>query len=211
MTDPTPAPTEMHAAARESDERRGIPAILRILGGLGLAALLVAVYAGAQIRSGDSPAATQTAFDQTLGGGEYPKVGSIAPDFSVATLDGETFSLSRHLDEDGRPVLVNMWAEWCFHCRAEMPAIEAISQKHPEIHFIGVVIRDREAPARNFVEELGITYQIGLDTDRKVERAYFVWPMPTTYLIGSDGVIIGRFFGPRREPQFEELVAKAVS
>jgi thiol-disulfide isomerase/thioredoxin len=134
-----------------------------------------------------------------------------APDFTVPTLDGGSFSLSSHLADDGRPVLVNMWAEWCFPCRAEMPAIDAASEAHPGIHFIGVVVRDREAPARKFVEEYGISYQIGLDTNGAVERDYLVWVMPSTYLIGADGLVIERFFGPMNEAQLDELLAGAAS
>jgi len=211
MTDLTSAPTELHPAAHESDERPAIPAMLRILGGLGLAVLLVAVYAIVQFTSGGTPAPVpvQSGPDQALGAGAPPEAGTFAPDISVATLDGGSFSLSRHLAEDGRPVFVNMWAEWCLPCRAEMPAIEAVSQEHPEIHFIGVVIRDKEAPARSFVEDYGITYQIAMDSKGVVERDYLVWAMPSTYLIGPDGVVIERIFGPMSDAQLEDLVAQA--
>ncbi len=211
MTDLTSAPTELYAAAEESKPERSIPTMLRVLGGLGLAALLVALYAIVQVTSGGTPdpVTVPGGSDQPLGSGRPPAAGTIAPDISVATLDGESFSLRRHLAEDGRPVFVNMWAEWCLPCRAEMPAIEAISQQHPEIHFIGVVIRDREAPARSFVEDYAITYQIAMDSEGLVERDYLVWAMPSTYLIGSDGVVIKRVFGPLRDAQLEELVAQA--
>ncbi len=104
-----------------------------------------------------------------------------------------------------------MWAEWCFPCRAEMPAIDALSRDHPEIHFIGVVIRDSESPVRRFIDEFNVTYQIGLDTERLVENTYYVWVMPTTYLIGSDGIIIERFFGPMTDKTLGELIRKLPS
>ena len=169
---------------------------------------IVALFLVVQAIGGEDESPPPAAPSPPLSG-EAPREGSVAPDFSVPTLEGDTFSLSEHLAADGRPVFVNMWAEWCFPCREEMPAIEAAFQAHPEIHFIGVVVRDREAPARRFVEEFGITYQIGLDTDGAVEQGYQVWVMPSTYLIGSDGRVIERFFGPITEEQLEELIARA--
>lgn len=34
----------------------------------------------------------------------------VAPDFTIATLDGGTFTLSDH--RDGLPVVLNFWAPW---------------------------------------------------------------------------------------------------
>lgn len=219
MTESTHTPPDTQERAVRRDGRASQPILFRVLGGLALAALIVALYAVVQLTSGEEPVgASRGSFPAApngdvlpLGSGEPPRKGELAPDFTVPTLGGGTFSLSRHLATDGRPVFVNMWAEWCFPCRAEMPAIDAISREHPEVHFIGVVVRDQEAPARSFIEEFGITYEIGLDIDDRVEQDYFVWAMPSTYLIGSDGVIIDRVFGPMQEEKLEELIALAGS
>lgn len=210
MTDLTPLPVP---GARDDDtpaDVRRIPPTLRILVGVGIVSLLVAVYAVVQAGAEDGSLPSHVIPDQPEGVGEAPKPGSRAPDIAVSTLDGGSFSLTEHLANDGRPVFVNMWAEWCFPCREEMPAIDAISKEHPEVHFIGVVVRDREGPARAFVDEYKISYQIGLDAEGVVEDDYLVWVMPTTYVIGSDGRIVDRFFGPMGHPQIEELIARAV-
>lgn len=177
------------------------PRAVRLLRLVGLAALVVAVVALFQVSRGDD--ASTEAVD---GGETSPEIGARAPDFTVRTLAGTEFSLSGHLESDGRPVFLNMWAEWCFPCRAEMPAIDAVAAAHPEVHFIGVVVDDEEAPARDFVNEYGIRYEIGLDDDRVVKQAYVVWAMPSTYLIDSDGVIVERIFGPLREAELEEML-----
>ena len=39
----------------------------------------------------------------------YPKVGDIAPDFTLPSLDGEEISLASYR---GRKVIVFMWASW---------------------------------------------------------------------------------------------------
>ena len=209
MSDGTPAPAERETDGADVPQQARIPIGFRILGGFGLAALLVALYAVVQITSGDEPLGQASVPNSIEGSGEPPKAGAVAPDFSVPTLDGGVFSLGDHLANDGRPVFINMWAEWCFPCRAEMPAIDAASRDYPEVHFIGIVVRDRESPARRFVEEYAISYQIGVDDSGTVENSYFVWVMPSTYLVGSDGVIIERFFGPLTEGQLAEIVDRA--
>lgn len=142
--------------------------------------------------------------------GSGPEVGSLAPDFTVRTLDGERFSLSDHIARDGRPVFLNLWAAWCFPCRDEMPAIDAVAGLYPEVHFIGVVVDDDEAPARDFVGQRKITYQIGLDEDRVVKEEYQVWAMPSTFLLDTDGRVVRRIFGPLDIEELESLIAELV-
>jgi thiol-disulfide isomerase/thioredoxin len=140
------------------------------------------------------------------GDGNGPEVGSLAPDFSVRTLDGDRFSLSDHLAGDRRPVFLNLWAAWCFPCREEMPAIDAVANDRPDVHFIGVVVDDDEAPAREFVEQRNIGYQIGLDEERVVKEEYQVWAMPSTFLIDSEGRVVRRIFGPLDIEELESLI-----
>ena len=55
----------------------------------------------------------------------YPRVGDLAPDFTVPRLDGGQFTLS---EQRGKLVLLDFWATWCRPCLAEMPAIKDIHQ-----------------------------------------------------------------------------------
>ena len=207
---------EQNSPTQISDRSTRRPILLRLLGTFGIIAALSAfLYFLTQSTWSDvtgDPANVRLA--ETIhppADGNPPELSSPAPDFTVPTFDGQHFSLSGHLRDDGRPVFLNMWAAWCFPCRAEMPTIEAASRAHPGVHFIGIAVKDKQAPARSFIAEHGITYQIGFDIEAQVENAYFIWVMPTTYLIDSDGVIVDRIFGPIDEEQIEAIVSNLTS
>ncbi|CAN0438372.1 unnamed protein product, partial [Phaeothamnion confervicola] len=127
---------------------------------IGLAALivlgLVAVGIWNQAGSGDAPSGEErvTAGVTT----DRP-----APDFTLTLLDGSTFSLA---DQRGKVVVMNFWASWCGPCKEEMPAIEQVAQAAPaDVVFVGIGAKnDKDADARQFATDHGVTYAIGRDT-----------------------------------------------
>jgi len=48
----------------------------------------------------------------------------IAPDWSLETSTGR--AVAYHSDTRGAPTVLLFWASWCPHCRAVLPAIEAL-------------------------------------------------------------------------------------
>ena len=66
-----------------------------------------------------------------------------APDFSLELFDGTVFSLAGHLADDGRPLILNLWASWCPPCRDEMPDFEAAALANPGVLILGVAVDDR--------------------------------------------------------------------
>ena len=130
--------------------------------------------------------------------------GDPAPDFSVMTLDGSGFTLSEHLEDDGRPVFLNMWASWCPPCKAEMPDINDASESNEDVKFVGVAVNDDPAASTEFATSTGITYTIGFDADGTVADDYQVRGLPATYIISADGVILERIFGAVTEADIDE-------
>ena len=77
---------------------------------------------------------------------EAPAVGYLAPDFTLATLDGASVTLSQLRD---RWVLVNFWTTWCPWCIRQMPYLQAVfEERGDEIEFIGVNWGESEAKVR---------------------------------------------------------------
>ncbi len=142
-----------------------------------------------------------------LPGGALP-TGEPAADFSVETFDGTTFTLSEHLAEDGRPVFLNLWASWCGPCRAEMPDIDEAARHNAGIAFIGVAVKDELSKARDFADEIGVSYPLAFDETGEVDEGYAPIGLPATYIISSDGRVVERIFGPLTGVQIDEKLAE---
>ncbi|MBI5137106.1 MAG: TlpA family protein disulfide reductase [Nitrospirae bacterium] len=120
-----------------------------------------------------------------------------APDFTLPGLDGPATRLS---GLKGRLVLLNFWATWCAPCVKEMPTLEQVARdlgpRGLTVLAVSLDTLSREEVA-TFVHGYRWQLPILLDPDAVTGDAYAVRVMPTTYLIGPDGVILGRALGIR--------------
>jgi len=118
-----------------------------------------------------------------------------APDFTLPALDGGTVRLS---DLSGRVVVLNFWATWCGPCVKEMPTLEHLeTQLGDKGLSVLAVSLDMGDPKRveTFVKGYGWRLAVLLDPLAQVGDQYAIRVMPTTYVIGPDGNILGRSFG----------------
>jgi thiol-disulfide isomerase/thioredoxin len=138
--------------------------------------------------------------------GVVAHVGEPAPDFTVDLLDGGSFSLSDHIAEDARPLIINLWASWCAPCRKEMPELSAFAGEHPEMAVVGVAVEDALEEARSFGAEIDPDYPLAYG-DRAFERAYHNFGLPVTYFLDADGTVTEVFNGILTTEMLEELTA----
>lgn len=117
-----------------------------------------------------------------------------AADFTLPLFSGGNITLS---SLRGNPVVLNFWASWCPPCREEAPTLEKIWQvyKDKDVTFIGVNIQDREADARAYIEEFGITYPNGPDIGGRITIDYGVSGIPVTFFVNREGRIVSRWVG----------------
>src|SRR5690606_26545010 len=88
-----------------------------------------------------------------------------APEFEVATLQGEPFAMSAHR---GEVILVNFWATWCGPCITEIPDLQELYETYGDqgLTVLGVSIEDGDdALVREFVAEYAMTYPVAISMD----------------------------------------------
>ncbi len=127
-----------------------------------------------------------------------PYVGQVAPEMTLALLDGDPVTLS-HLR--GRPVVINFWASWCPPCRQELPALQAAYTRYGDrVEFVAVNVKETPETVSAFVQEAGLGFPVALDADGQVsDLSYEVRGLPTTLFIDSNGVVAARHVGPLDE------------
>ncbi len=114
------------------------------------------------------------------------KVGTPAPDFELASLDGPSVRLSQF---KGQPVLLSFGASWCPDCRAEAPLLQELHENHPDLTILLIDSQESPAAVRDFASEFGMTHPVLLDTDGSVSDRYQIVAIPTELFIDADGII----------------------
>ncbi|NBC64221.1 MAG: redoxin domain-containing protein [Bacteroidetes bacterium] len=83
-----------------------------------------------------------------------------APDFEVTTLEGNSVSLEKSVEEN-KPMVVYFTASWCPTCAKNWPVFsELYPEYRDDLNFISISIdpTDTKEVISNLVEEEGITY-----------------------------------------------------
>jgi cytochrome c biogenesis protein CcmG/thiol:disulfide interchange protein DsbE len=165
-----------------------------------LAALLLAACGG-----GDAPAADAV---------DCPDGRTVTPASGNDALPATTLSVLGADDEvatacwQGRPTVVNFWAEWCEPCKAEMPDFEQVHRAVGDrVRFVGVDYQDREQAALDFADQVGVTYALVEDPDGSFFDAIDGRGTPQTLLVDADGAIVYRHAGPLTRQALEQLLA----
>lgn len=109
-------------------------------------------------------------------------------DVELLTIEGEPTTLGERLED--RPVMVNLWAQNCAPCIAEMPLLERAHLDNPDIDVLGVDTQDRLEDAMVMAERTGITYPWVQDPDGNFFFAAQGAGMPTTFIIMPSGEIV---------------------
>lgn len=118
--------------------------------------------------------------------------GTAAPLFTLNNLDGAAVSLE---SLRGQYVLLDFWASWCKPCRASMPGLkELYAQYHDKGFEILGVSTDTDAEAWKAAVATDGTPWIHVmdDAAENVAKTYGVHSIPSFFLIGPDGNMIGK-------------------
>jgi thiol-disulfide isomerase/thioredoxin len=116
----------------------------------------------------------------------------MAPDFSLRSLDNETFTLS---DFIGHVVILDFWATWCSPCIRSFPDLHGLAERHRDrgVVLVLVSLDKTEERARDYLVANGYPTEHvlweSLDAARRVKALFGVGGIPRTFVIDRDGYI----------------------
>lgn len=132
-------------------------------------------------------------------------VGSIAPNFSLETLQGERVELK---DFRGKGVFLNFWGTWCKPCEEEMPYMEEEYKnfKDQGVEILAVNIGESNLVVSQFVDRFGLTFPMLMDKNSEVTQLYGITPIPTTFLIDKNGEVLKVITGSMTQSHVREYM-----
>ena len=135
---------------------------------------------------------------------------TVAPDFSLESLDGKTMRLS---DLRGKAVLLNFWATWCSPCKIEMPWFVDFQKQYGSqgLQIVGVAMDDgSKEDIAKFAKDMGVNYPILIGKESVGDAYGGVPALPQSFLIGRDGKIVDKIVGLRGKAEIEDSIKKAL-
>ncbi|WP_167746963.1 redoxin domain-containing protein [Cohnella luojiensis] len=114
--------------------------------------------------------------------------GDKPPAFRLAGLDDKVHEWK---DYEGKPLILNFWGTFCPPCRNEMPALQKQYEKWngQGLQLVGINLSEDSLTVESFIRQVGVSFPILLDMDKKTEKAYGLKQYPTTFFITAKGTI----------------------
>jgi len=140
---------------------------------------------------------------------QHPADGQPAPAYAFKDADGKSVTAA---DFKGKVVVMNLWATWCAPCKIEMPTLAKLAKQYEgkPVAVVAVSIDKPEAvnEAKAFIAQ-NAPLRFYNDPDAKLP--WSIKPeaagMPTTLILGKDGLERGRISG---QADWDQAGAKSV-
>ena len=135
-----------------------------------------------------------------------------APDFNLPGI-GSSVKLA---ELKGKVVYLDFWASWCEPCKESFPWLHDIKQMYADKGFEVVAVnldKDRKL-ADEFLKVMDVNFVLAFDENGESAKKYKLKGMPSSYLIGRDGMLYASHIGfkekdkKKLEQAIKELLAK---
>ena len=132
--------------------------------------------------------------------------GQAAPGFKLLAASGIPVSLAQY---KGKVVYLDFWASWCGPCKESLPFMNELQATLGSrgLVVLAVNIDKRREDAERMIKKVGPKFSVLYDPEGTVPAMYALPTMPSSYIIGKDGVVrtVHRGF---RDGESEEIVAQ---
>ena len=100
-------------------------------------------------------------------------------------------------NKKGNIMIINFWATWCAPCKREMPSLEKLTNKYPEIKVYAInTEKPNKLKIRDFFRTIDVaSLETYYDPDFKLVKQFKMRGLPTSILINKEGEEFGRVIG----------------
>jgi len=114
-----------------------------------------------------------------------------APDVILKSPTGETGPLATYLGK--KPVLLVFWASWCTVCNDEIPRLKKLNADRFKV----IAVNEGESAwkTKRFIAMNTIDYQVVLDPEGSVAKAFQVPGVPACAILSKTGLIVYKGIG----------------
>lgn len=117
-------------------------------------------------------------------------------------------------DLKGKVVVLDFFYRSCPPCLMAMPKLQALKEKFndQEVVVIGVNPFDKPEVLKPFLEDMGVSYTIGM-IDREDPNKFYVRGYPTLFILDKDGTLLHQEvgYGEGLELEWETIVKEALN
>ena len=135
------------------------------------------------------------------------KIGDVAPDFTLPTLEGQEITLGQYKEKN---IFLLFWTQGCVFCQTRsIVLVNDIYTKGQQSGLIvfSINVAESKGDVAQFVRQKGLIYPVLMDRDGSVSRKKFgVYVVPTLFIIGKDGLIKEKVYGHVTEQALLDFV-----
>ncbi len=136
---------------------------------------------------------------------DKPRPGEV-PTLSLKSYSGETYTVS---PKDHQVTLLVFWATWCEPCVMEIPSLVALQGKYRGrgLRVLSVNMDDADgSKAKPIMDHFGLNYPVVIGSDETGNKMGGLWALPTSFIIGRDGILKDKIVGLQPEDVLESKI-----
>ncbi len=101
----------------------------------------------------------------------------------------------------GKVVYLDFWASWCGPCRESFPWMNHLQQRYQDqgLEVVAVNVDTERGAAQAFLHDYPARFGLIFDPQGDIAESYDLQGMPSSFLIGRDGVLAYKHLGFRKD------------